>query len=122
MGRPKKNPMSAALPDGKEVRKEIDRLFSLFKDAPQARLELAQRLIERAAFLSVVIDQLERDIAKNGYQEEYQNGENQHGKKKSAAAELHVSYTKNLLAVMKQLNDMLAAEEGSGAGDEFENF
>jgi len=60
-------------------------------------------------------------IDENGYEQEYRNGEFQYGMKKSAAAELHVSYSKNLFAVMKQLNDMLEIR-GTGGGDSFETF
>jgi len=112
--------LKAALPDDEAVRSEYDRLIKLFKTAPKEKLALARKLLSRAAFLAVTIDELERDISENGYEDEYRNGEFQYGKKKSAAAELHVSYTKNLLAVMKQLNDMLDIK--SGGGDPFENF
>ena len=68
-----------------------------------------------------MVDELEKDISTDGYEQEYQNGANQKGMKKSAAAELHVSYSKNLFAVMKQLNDMLEIR-GTSGGDKFENF
>ena len=73
------------------------------------------------AYAKLGIDDLERDISEHGYEKEYQNGENQKGMKKSAAAELHVTYSKNLFAVMKQLDDMLDIK-GAGGGDTFENF
>ena len=110
----------SALPDDESVKNEYDRLMKLFE--PKERLSLARKLISRAAFLAVMVDRLEIDIIKNGYEEEYQNGANQSGKKKSAAAELHVSYSKNLFAVMKQLNDMLDTGGTPGGGDSFENF
>ncbi len=96
-----------ALPDDPEIKKEYDRLIKLFQTAPKKQLDLARKLISRAAFLSITIDRLEDDIARNGYETTYQNGANQSGTKKSAAAELHVSYTKNLIGVMKQLQDIL---------------
>lgn len=113
--------LKAALPDDEEVRSEYDRLIKLFKTAPKEKLALARKLISRAAFLAVTIDDLEKDISENGYEQEYQNGEFQRGMKKSAAAELHVTYSKNLFAVMKQLNDMLDIK-GTGGGDSFESF
>lgn len=113
--------LKAALPDNEAVRAEYDRLMTLFKTAPKEKLALARKLISRAAFLSVTIDDIEKDITENGYEQEYQNGENQRGMKKSAAAELHVTYSKNLFAVMKQLNDMLDIR-ATGGGDTFEEF
>lgn len=113
--------LKAALPENDLVIAEYDRLIKLFKSAPKEKLALARKLISRAAFLSVMLDELEKDIDENGYEQEYQNGENQRGMKKSAAADLHVSYSKNLFAVMKQLNDMLDVK-GPGGGDSFERF
>ncbi len=113
--------LKAALPDDEAVIREYDRLIKLFKTAPREKLALARKLISRAAFLAVTIDELERDVSENGYEDEYQNGEFQKGKKKSAAAELHVTYSKNLFTVMKQLNEMLDIKGGAG-GDSFENF
>ena len=113
--------LKAALPDDEAVRTEYDRLMVLFKSAPKEKIALARKLISRAAFLSIMVDELEKDIAENGYEQEYQNGENQKGMKKSTAADLHVSYSKNLFAVMKQLNDMLDIK-GTGGGDKFETF
>lgn len=113
--------LKAALPDDEAIRAEYARLMALFKKAPKEKLALARKLISRAAFLAVIIDDLEKDISENGYEQEYQNGEFQWGKKKSAAAELHVTYSKNLFSVMKQLNDMLDIK-GTGGGDSFENF
>jgi hypothetical protein len=113
--------LQAALPDDERVRAEYARLMAIFKSPQKEKLALARKLISRAAFLSVTIDDLEKDISKNGYEQEYQNGEFQRGMKKSAAAELHVTYSKNLFAVMKQLNDMLDIK-GTGGGDSFDNF
>ena len=113
--------LKAALPDDEAVRFEYDRLIKLFKKDPKEKIAIARKLISRAAFLAVTIDELEKDISKNGYEEEYRNGEFQYGKKKSADAELHVTYTKNLIAVMKQLNDMLDIKS-AGGGDPFESF
>lgn len=115
--------LKAALPDDLEIGTEYSRLMAIFKNAPKDKLGLSRKLISRAAFLAVTIDRLEKDIAENGYEDEYQNGEFQKGKKKSAAAELHVTYTKNLLAVMKQLHDMIDVPGGAPTGgDAFERF
>lgn len=112
-----------ALPDDPEIKEEYKRLLNLFKDAPERELALAMKEISRAAFLGITLDRLERDIAANGVEEVYQNGATQKGKKKTAAADLHTSYTKNYLAVMKQLHDRL---NSSGIycvdEDEFDRF
>lgn len=111
-----------ALPDNEDIRKEYERLLKLFEGANAKKLELAKKEIARAAFLTVTIGKLEEDINTNGYKEEYQNGENQKGIKKSAAAELHVSYMKNFLAVMKQLHEYLDPVANEDSGDDFDKF
>lgn len=113
--------LKAALPDDESLRAEYARLMMLFKKAPKEKLALARKLISRAAFLATALDDIEKDITENGYEQEYQNGEFQRGMKKSAAAELHVTYSKNLFAVMKQLNEMLDVTTAAG-GDAFESF
>lgn len=117
--------LKAALPDkgdmSEPIKAEYNRLIKLFKTAPKEKLALARKLISRAAFLAIAIDEFEKDISENGYEQEYQNGEHQKGMKKSAAADLHVSYSKNLFAVMKQLNEMLDTK-AAGGGDPFESF
>ncbi len=113
--------LRAALPDNEKVQAEYKRLMALYRKAPKEKLALARKLISRAAFLAVALDEFEQDISQNGYEQEYQNGENQKGMKKSAAAELHVTYSKNLLSFTRQLDEMLDVEAASG-GDPFENF
>lgn len=110
------------LPDDKEIRAEFKRIWKLFEGAPDKQLKLAGQEISRAAFLAVTISRLEADINENGYEEPYQNGQNQQGKKKTAAADLHVSYTKNFLAVMKQLHTVLGGLMDESAGDPFDDF
>lgn len=110
------------LPDDKEIRNEFKRIWKLFEGAPEKQLKLAGGEIARAAFLAVTIARLEKDISENSYEEAYQNGQNQMGKKKTAAADLHVSYTKNFLAVMRQLHSVLGTSGEDNEGDSFVNF
>ena len=91
----------------KKIAAENLRLLKLFSGCDETKLKLAKKEIETAAFLSIMLRELEHDIAVNGFEDTYQNGANQSGKKKSAAADLHVSYTKNFVTVMKQLYEIL---------------
>lgn len=115
--------MVAKSAEEKEIHREYLRLRSLFKGAGEKKLKLSQRELETAAFLTVSLRKLETDIAVKGYEEEYQNGANQKGIKESTAAKLHIAYTKNLLAVMKQLHERLGESVLDGAADdEFARF
>lgn len=107
-----------ALPNDPEIKQEYDRILALFTEAHPATVELYRKVIARAAFLGITCDRLERDIAKNGYQQTYNNGGGQAGFKKSTAADLLPNFTKLYLACMKQLREALAPDAGRSEPDE----
>ena len=93
------------------VKKEKNRLQKIFKDLDPNKLKACQALIDRAAYITVSLQDLEEQLNEIGWTEYYQNGENQSGFKKSAAADVHISLTKNLNAIIKQLLDLVPAAQ-----------
>ena len=89
------------------IRKEKKRLAVLFKDLDENKLKTCSALIDRAAFITVSLEDLEIQLNETGWVEFYPNGENQSGLKKAAAADVHISLTKNLNAIIKQLLDLV---------------
>jgi hypothetical protein len=89
------------------VKRERDRLAEIFKDLEENKLKTCSALIDRAAFITVSLEDLEVQLNEIGFTEYYQNGENQSGWKKSAAADVHISLTKNLNTIIKQLLDLV---------------
>lgn len=89
------------------IKREKDRLLEIFKDLEPNKLKTCQALIERAAFITISLEDLELLLNETGWVEPYQNGENQFGLKKAAAADVHISLTKNLNAIVKQLLDLV---------------
>jgi hypothetical protein len=89
------------------IKKEKTRLFEIFQDLEPNKLRTCTALIERAAFITVSLEDLEEQLNETGWVEVYQNGENQSGMKKAAAADVHISLTKNLNAIVKQLLDLV---------------
>lgn len=89
------------------IKEEKQRLSEIFKDLEKNKLNTCEALIDRAAFITVSLQDLEEMLNLTGWVEEYQNGENQYGMKKSAAADVHISLTKNLNAIMKQLLELV---------------
>ena len=83
----------------------------IFKDLEENKLKTCRALIDRAAFITVSLEDLEEQLNETGWVEVYQNGENQSGMKKAAAADVHISLTKNLNAIMKQLLDLVPPEQ-----------
>ena len=89
------------------VQREKDRLLDIFKDLDENKLKTCSALIDRAAFITISLEDLEVQLNDTGWVEYYQNGENQSGMKKAAAADVHISLTKNLNAIVKQLLDLV---------------
>ena len=89
------------------IKKETRRLKAVFKDLDANKLKTVDALIKRAAFITVSLEDLEVELNATGWTEVYTNGKNQEGVKKAAAAEAHISLTKNLSTIMKQLLDLV---------------
>lgn len=89
------------------IKKERDRLATVFSDLEPNKLNTCQALLDRAAFITVSLQDVEEQLNETGWTEYYQNGESQSGWKKSAAADVHISLTKNLNAIIKQLLELV---------------
>ena len=89
------------------IKKEKERLEEIFRDLEPNKLSTCAALIDRAAFITVSLEDLEAQLNETGWVETYQNGENQSGMKKAAAADVHISLTKNLNAIVKQLLELV---------------
>lgn len=101
-------------------KKELLKLKNLFKNIPKDKQTLTAKLTENAAFMAILLDDLRADIDKEGYYDTYQNGENQHGKKRSIAADLYTVTIKNYASIIRQLTDLLpksSIEDNDGFDD-----
>ncbi len=103
------------------INREKKRLQELFKDLDPNKLRTCQALIDRAAFITISLQDLEEQLNETGWVEEYQNGENQSGRKKAAAADVHISLTKNLNAIIKQLLDLVPPAQRASRLEELMN-
>lgn len=97
------------MPDQKAVKKEQRKLARIFAGIDANQLVVVEGLIERAAFLRVSLAELEIEIANEGYTEEYQNGENQHGVKQSVAVNTYNAMLKNYMAIIDKLTKLTPA-------------
>ena len=84
------------------IKTEKTRLKGIFKDLDENKRKLVTPLIEKAAFMSIELDDLQAKL-------EYQNGQNQWGTKKSPEAETYIALSKNYAAVIKQLTELVPA-------------
>ena len=98
----------------KRIKKERARLMRIFADLDENKKKTCEALIDRAAFITISLQDLEEQLNTTGWVEMYQNGENQYGMKKAAAADVHISLTKNLNAIMKQLLELVPPAQKKG--------
>lgn len=103
------------------VTREKARLMELFKDLEPNKLQTCLALIDRAAFITVSLQDLEDQLNEIGWTEYYQNGDKQSGWKKSAAADVHISLTKNLNTTIKQLLELVPPAKQRSKLDELMN-
>lgn len=109
--------------DKEKILNESKRLKAVFKDLDKEKKKVTNKLIENAAFMSVLLDFLQEQISLNGCISEYQNGENQWGTKKSPEMDVYNTTIKNYTVVIKQLTDYLPKEVAKVVEqDEFDKF
>ena len=89
------------------IKSEKTRLKGIFKELDENKKKLVTPLIEKAAFMSIELDDLQAQIEQDGWTSEYKNGENQYGTKRSPEADTYISLSKNYAAVIKQLVDLV---------------
>jgi hypothetical protein len=97
------------------TKSEKTRLRGIFKDLDENKKKLVTPLIEKAAFMSIELDDLQAQIEQDGWTSEYKNGENQYGTKKSPEAETYIALSKNYAAIIKQLTELVPAAKRKGS-------
>lgn len=94
-----------------KILKEQRRLKRIFADLEEGKKKLVTPLIEKAAFMSIELDELQETIEKDGWISEYQNGANQYGTKRSPEADTYIALSKNYAAIIKQLVELVPAQK-----------
>lgn len=112
----------ALIDKNKKIRKETQKLKKLFKDLPDNKKKMAEKLIENASFMSITLDELKEDIKLYGVKETYVNGKDQFGFKESIESKTYNTMVKNYMNIIKQLNDMLPEDKKIDTGNEFLKF
>lgn len=112
----------ALIEKNQRIKKETNKLKKLFKELPNNKKKMAEKLIENASFMSITLDELKEDIKIYGVKETYVNGKDQFGFKESIESKTYSTMVKNYMNIIKQLNDMLPEEKKINEDDEFERF
>lgn len=104
------------------IKKEIRRLSESFKVIEPDKKRVVQATINDAAFLTVSMEYLREQIAVEGTEVEYKNGENQYGTKQSPAVQTYLAMSQKLTAAIKILLDCLPKTEAKEVEDKFDDF
>ena len=91
----------------KLIKKEFKRLSGFFDNLPEDKKVVLLNLFNEAAFMGVTLEETRKLIARDGIIEEYQNGANQKGIKKSAAVEVYDKMMNTYSKIIKQICDSL---------------
>jgi hypothetical protein len=106
----------------KLIRKETKRLKKLLENVDEVKKNVAENLIQDAAFMFVTLEETRQIINRDGIIEEYQNGANQKGLKKSSAVEVYDKMVNTYSKVIKQLCDMIPGGEGDDIAESILDF
>ncbi len=104
------------------IKNEIRRLGDSLKDIPSEKRRLVKATIEDAAFLTVTMQELRDQIAREGTEIEYKNGENQYGTNQSPAVVSYLQMSQKLNAAMKVLLECQPKTEPKEVDDKFDDF
>lgn len=89
------------------ISKEFRRLSKSLKDLDEQKARTLERLFNEAAFLAVTLEEARLIIIRDGIVEQYQNGANQSGMKKSSVVEVYDKYISAYMKVIDLINRSL---------------
>ena len=106
------------------VKREKKRLEALFAEIPESKKRLVEGLAERAAFMRVELEELEKDLAENGWVELFSQGKQEPYDRARPQGQTFNTMSANYQKIIKQLTDLLPkdAPVPAEANDGFENF
>ena len=93
------------------IKEEFQRIFVFFEDLGENEKSLVIPLIQNCSFMRVTLEDLQEIIRKEGPVETYCNGQNQYGRKQSAALQSYNTMIKNYAAIVKNLIGLLPPAE-----------
>ena len=95
---------------------------ALIGTLPDAKKSIANGLLDKAVFMDEELLKLQKILKEKGWVEEYQNGENQRGLKKSSEADVYNAMIKNYNATLKQIADLFPDEGKADSKDPLLSF
>lgn len=94
------------------IKAEERRLTKIYGELKnEKKTKAAQGLIRRAAYMRVMLEDCENDIVENGLTEKFSQGDQEPYDRKRPVADLYSSLNTSYQKIIKQLIDLLPAEE-----------
>jgi len=96
------------LPEDKRIKKEIRRLRKIYKDIDKDNQAILEGLIQRAAYMRIILEDWEIDIMENGYYEMFTQSEKTDPyERERPVVRLYNTMNKNYQSIIKQLSDLV---------------
>ena len=100
-----------------EIAKETERLSKLFENISEDKKSLVKNLIQNAAFISITLRDMQKEINENGVTEVYANGPNQSCVHASATVQTYNKLVGTFNQISKTLVSLLPVGETKRADD-----
>lgn len=108
------------------IKKEEVRLNKIYRDIEDKKKDTVTGLIQRVAYMRVTLEDFEKDLDKNGFTEQFQQGKSQTPyDRKRPIADLYNTMNTAYQKAIKQLTDLLPKNNKTVDGeadDGFEEF
>lgn len=99
------------LPKEKRINKEKKKLRNIYKDIDQDQFKTVEELINRAAYMLVLLQDYEKDIDENGYVELFsQSDKTEPYERERPVVRLYNTTIKNYQSVIRQLSQLIPNE------------
>jgi pyridoxine/pyridoxamine 5'-phosphate oxidase len=106
------------------IKEEERRLIEIYADIDEKKKNTVQGLIQRAAYMCVSLEDMEKDIDLNGFTEKFSQSESQKPyDRKRPIADLYNTMNSNYQKAINQLTSLLPKEAPKlGQDDGFDDF
>ena len=99
------------------MKDRFDKVEQEIENMNEATKQIALNLLDKAIFMETEMCKLQDILATKGWTEEYHNGANQYGLKKSSEGNVYIALTKNYTNTMKLLRDILGKNATESTDD-----
>lgn len=108
----KNNQTSKELSREERMKREYNRLHYSYSKVSPRRKRIITPLVERAAFMLVSLEDMEKDLLENGFVEMFSQSDTQEPyERRRPTADLYNTLNKNYQSIIKQLNDAVVEPE-----------